>query len=139
MSTFVDINNALVKPIIDNLEFGIPFNYENKSTPTNVDEAFAQCFLLPVQPEQTGLGQNGCDRHDGVFQISLYFQENVGNITALTKADEVASVYKSGAVLTYNGINVTIESIGIAQGLNDGPWFIIPISINYYSFIRRTP
>ena len=92
-----------------------------------------------MQPEQTGLGQNGCDRHDGVFQISLYFQENVGNITALTKADEVASVYKSGSVLTYNGVDVTIESIGIAQGLNDGPWFIIPISINYYSFIRRTP
>mgnify|MGYP003385210443 CR=1 FL=1 len=139
MTTFVDINNALVKPIIDNSKFGIEFNFENRNTPTNVDSAFGQCFLLPVQPEQTALGQDGCDQHLGVFQISLYFPENMGNIETLTKADEVAAVYKSGAVLTYNGVNVTIESIGISQGLNDGPWFIIPITINYYSFIRRTP
>lgn len=139
MTTFVDINNALVKPIIDNSGFDLEFNYENKAIDPNIKTAFGKCFLLPIQPEQTALGQDGCDQHTGVFQISLYFPENIGNIKTLTKADEIASVYKSGAVLTYNGVNVTIESIGISQGLNDGPWFIIPITINYYSFIRRTP
>lgn len=139
MTTFVDINNALVKPIVDNAGFGIEFNYENKNTKPAIKTPFGQCFLLPVQPEQAALGQDGCDEHSGVFQISLRYPENQGNIAALTKADEIASVYKSGAVLTYNGVNVTIESIGIGQALNDGPWFLVPITINYYSFIRRTP
>ena len=139
MSTFVDINNALLNPIINNNDFGIAFNYENKNTLPDVDGPFGQAFLLPVQPEQKALGQDGCDQHTGVFQISLRFPENTGNIAILTKADEIAIAYKSGTVLTYNGVNVTIESVGIAQGFNDGPWFLVPITINYYSFIRRTP
>ena len=139
MSTFLNINNALVKPIMDNSSFGIEFNFENKSTTNNpVDQPSARCFLIPVQPNQVALGQDGCDRHDGVFQISLFYPENEGNIAALNKADEIAQTYKSGTVFSFGGDNVTIESIGISQGLNDGPWFVVPITINWYAFIRRS-
>lgn len=138
MSTFVDIRTALIKPIVDNSEFDIDFNYENRTYCPVSNNPYGRAYVLPVQPFQTALGNDGCDRHDGVFQISLFYPENDGDVPILTKADAIASVYKSGVVLSYNSIDVTIESIGRTEARNDNGWFQLDLTINWYSFIKRT-
>lgn len=137
-TTFIDIRTALVKLIPDNSDFSLLFNFENKATKPQNGTPYARAFLLPGQPVQTCLGTAGTDRHDGVFQISLFFPEDKGDIVALTKADEIATAYKSGLVTTFNGVDVTIESVGRNVANNSDGWFQFDLSINWYSFIRRS-
>lgn len=138
MTTFVDIRTALVQLIPDNNELSILFNYENKATKPQNGTPYARAFMLPGQPTQTCLGVAGTDRHNGLFQISLFYPEDKGDIAILTKADEIAAIYKSGVVTTFNGVNVTIESIGVSVASNFDGWFQLNLTINWYSFITRS-
>ena len=138
MTTFVDIRTALVKLIPDNSEFSLLFNFENKATKPQNGTPYARAFMLPAQPFQTCLGVNGTDRHNGVFQISLFFPEDKGDLPMLQKADEIASAYKSGVVTTFGTADVTIESIGPSIASNFDGWFQLNLTINWYSFIRRS-
>ncbi len=140
MTTFVDIRTALLAPIFANNEFDIDFDTENKSSddgPT-IDVPHASFTMLPGQPDQIGLGVNGCDEHGGFAQISLFYPANEGDLPLLIKADEIAAVYKSGADFVSNGVTVTIDSIGISASRPSGGWFQSDLTINYFSFIRRT-
>lgn len=140
MTTFVDIRTALMKPIFDaaNAQFGIVFDTENRSGTPAIDTAHASVHIMPTQPDQEALGTTGCDRHTGVYQISLYYPQDTGDLPLLIKADEIAAVYKSGANFVHNGVTVTIESIGMSGARNSGGWFQADLTINYFSFIRRT-
>ena len=140
MTTFVDIRTALLAPIFDvaNAEFGIVFDTENRSGRPAIDTAHASVTMLPGQPDQVGLGVDGCDEHVGIFQISLFYPANEGDLPILIKADEIAAVYKSGVNFVHNGVTVTIGSIGISAARNSGGWFQSDLTINYFSFIRRT-
>lgn len=138
MTTFVDIRTALVQLIPNNSEFSILFNYENKATAPQNGTPYARAFMLPGQPFQTCLGVTGTDRHNGLFQISLFYPEDKGDIPLLTKADEIAAVFKSGAVTTFNGVDVTIESIGASVATNFDGWFQLNLTITWYSFIKRS-
>lgn len=134
----LEIRTALIKPIVDNSDFGIDWNYENKSFKPSHGTPFGRAYMLGNGVTQTSMGDTGCDRRDGVFQISLYYPENKGDIPALTKADEIAGVYKSGSVFSYNGVNVTISSIEPLPALVVNGWYQIDLTINYYAFIRRS-
>jgi len=137
-TTFVDIRTALVQLIPNNSDFSVLFNFENKATAPASGNPYARAFMLPAQPSQVCLGVTGSDFHTGVFQISLFFPEDKGDVAILTKADEIATIYKSGLVTTFNGVDVTIESIGRNTGSNIDGWFQFDLSINWYSFIART-
>lgn len=137
MTTFVDIRTALIAPIPDNTSFGIPFNYENKSSRPNIDVAHGRAYWLSDSADQLALGSKGCDQHVGIFQISLFYPEDDGDLPLLIKADEVAAVYKSGANFVSSGVTVTIDSINRSPAVNEGGWYQADLTINYFSFIRR--
>ena len=137
MTTFVDIRTALIAPIPANSSFGISFNYENKSLIPEIDTPHGRAYWLSDNSDQLGLGVNGCDEHIGVFQISLFYPEDDGDLPLLIKADEIAAVYKSGANFVNNSVTVTIDSINRTPAVNQGGWYQADLTINYFSFIRR--
>ena len=138
MSTFVDIRTALVAPITANSDFGIEFAYDNRQFKPKSGTPHGRAFWLSDTAEQLALGVNGCDEHIGVFQISLFYPEDQYDLPLLIKADEIAAVYKSGANFVSGAVNVTIDSIDRGPAVNQGGWFQTDLTINYFSFIRRT-
>lgn len=134
--SFTDINAALLGPIVDNAGFGLDFQYENRSKEPVNDVPFGRAFNLPVQPFDAALGRT-CQRHDGVYQISIWYPEGKGTGEILNKADTIANAYYNTGELLYNTISVTVESVGISPAQNDNGWFKADISINYYAYVRR--
>ena len=138
MTTFVDIRTALVAPISANADFSIEFAYDNRNfTPTS-GTPHGRAFWLSDTADQLALGVNGCDEHVGVFQISLFYPDDQYDLPLLVKADEIAAVYKSGANFVSGDVTVTIDSIDRGPARNSGGWFQTDLTINYFSFIRRS-
>ncbi len=137
MTTFVDIRTALIKAVKDAGKFGIQFNHENIGSKPVVGIPHANTYVMPSDSNQVVLGANGKDQHDGIFQISLFYPKNKGDLPGLKKADEIAAVFKSGAAFTHNGVTVNIQSIQKQPARNDGSWHQFDLLIYWYSFIGR--
>lgn len=115
--------------------------YENIGFTPTTGTLFLRPTVLPVDTLQAGLGSNGQEFHDGIFQVDVFAPVDVSKAIALSEADAVADYFARGLVLTYNGVKVRIGSARIGSGNREASWYQIPISINYHSFTqaRTTP
>jgi hypothetical protein len=135
---FKNINSALTKPIVDNSNFSIDWAFNNFNFEPSHGQPFGESFILPNQPSQSSLGANGTDLINGIFQINLNYPDGDGSGPIYDKIQEISAIYKSGTTLTYNGVVVRLESIGISPARNERGWYRIDLNIEWYSFTNRS-
>jgi len=137
MTTFVDIKKALDNALMSNSFGGLPAFLENIDHDTNTDQPFLSAFLLPAQPEQIGLGDNGTDRHTGIYQIDINYKTHRGVMNHMVIADSINSVFKSGANLVWDDVCVRVESTGITPIRILNGWAVMSVSIDWFSTTKR--
>ena len=136
MTTFVDIQKALDSALMGT-DFGIPVTLENIDDTSDINTPFINAYLLPAQPEQSGLGDNGTDFHEGVYQIDINYPLKSGTVNHHTVADALNAVFRSGADLTFNGVCVRVQSTGITPKRNASGWSIMSVNVNYFVTTQR--
>ena len=135
MSYYFDIFAALQKPIQDSANFGIDWSFENDDfDPSSALDPWGRLTTLPAQPIPTEIGAVLTDIISGVTQIDLFYPAGRGRGAALSKADEILSVYRRNANLAYGDAQVRIESSGISQGADNNPWYHVYITIVWREF-----
>jgi hypothetical protein len=84
------------------------------------------------------LSKNYTREEVGIFQISIYVQSNDkegGSVKYGTRTNQITldieSTFYANAVLTYNGISVTIQETTIQRGNDASGWYEQILSINY--------
>ena len=137
MTTFINIKKALDNALMSNDFGGLTAVLENIDYDTTTDQPFLSAFLLPGQPEQIGLGDNGTDRHTGIYQIDINYKTHRGVMNHMVIADEINTVFKSGADLVWDGVCVRIESTGITPIRTGNGWAVMSVSIDWYSTTQR--
>ena len=71
-------------------------------------------------------------RETGIFQVTLYYPENAGASACATRAELIRSQFVRGLTLTSGTLRVLIDrSPWVSQGMNDGGWYRMPVSIPY--------
>lgn len=96
-------------------------------------------LLLPDEIASTGLGDSANVRHQGTFQVDVFFPVDTGEVKARTYADDIASHFKRGTVIDENDVaalgdlHVRIirpPTIGNVQ--REHAWSMIPVRIRWF-------
>lgn len=98
-------------------------------------EAHFRASFLPARPAQATMGVTGYNWHTGVFQVSVYWPENLGLVDPLERAAAVAAHFKLGTDLEREGVFVRIDVPPYIGALLTEPGFIyLPVSIEYQAW-----
>jgi len=87
--------------------------------------------FIPEETLQVGLGTNGKDETNGIYQIDVVYPAGQGRSSV---PDSVADHFKRGTVMSYNDVSVRVRSVSIAQAITEGAYHFVPISVNFYSY-----
>ena len=102
-------------------------------------EFYVAPFLLTAPVVQASLGDGGCDRHSGIFQITI-FQVKGGALTDLySMADLLNAAFPSGSDISVvdSDINVRITNNSVSALQIDERWATLPLNIEYFAYTER--
>jgi hypothetical protein len=88
-------------------------------------------FLLPGEPFQAELGTAGCNRHTGIYQISVYSPAGAGVLSLNTLVASIVDHFKRGTTLTYSTTTLTIQKAYPGPMMQETDWVHVPITIQY--------
>ena len=129
-TTFNDIQAALdnrLNTFAGGYDIAWPnINYEPAGNATFLTPNF-----IPEETQQVGLGTNGKDETNGIYQIDVVYPAGQGRSSV---PDSVADHFKRGTVMSYNDVSVRVRSVSIAQAITEGAYHFVPISVNFYSY-----
>lgn len=89
---------------------------------------FVRPTFLPGDTEQAGMGADGLDVTDGLFQVDIYTPRGKGRSQLV---DSIGDLYKRGTVLTYGSASVRVRGPSLGASRFEGDWFVTPIRINW--------
>lgn len=133
-TTFFDIGAAL-DARLNSLSGSSPIAWPNTAFRPTKGTLYLRANNLPAVTEQAGLGTNGIDVHEGIYQVDVYAPLGEGRGAAEAKADAVADHFKRGTDLLYNGVTVRLGDVSRNAGLTEDDRFVISISINYMAHV----
>lgn len=137
MSAFNDISVALNQRLQAYATANSkPVAWENSGYVPTTGTLFLRPTVLPIETVQAGLGTNGQELHEGIYQVDVFAPTDQPKAKALAIADAIADYYARGLVLTYNGVKVRIGTASIGAGNRENSWYQLPISIDYHSFTQ---
>jgi len=127
------ISNALSKRL-QSLPASPPVAWENAGFKPVDGVTFLAETYLPAETSGVGVAATDSLDYTGIYQIDVRAALDDYKKEANDTADAVASHFRRGTILTYNGQKVTIQSVSRAQGRADGAWWFIPVSVNWRAF-----
>lgn len=114
----------------DNFKFD-PASRLNASDPAN-STPFYRCSLRPLSSRRTTLDTGMLNR--GLLLVDVFYPEGFGASLAEAKADAIIDKFQPEDILTENSKQIRVRYSERAGGIVDAPWFMIPITISWYSF-----
>lgn len=129
MTVFADISAALDGHLN---AMSLPTAWENNEYTPTIGELYLRPTLLPASTEPSSYESS--DEHSGVYQIDVIAPMGGGKGQALTQADLIADQFKSRQTITYNGVNVYLQSTSRLRSARDDGWYIVPISVTYRAY-----
>jgi hypothetical protein len=134
MSVFSEIQRAL-NDRLDWLTGDLPVAWEGTCYTPEPGQAFLKPHFLPATPFQATLGENGLNRHAGVFQVSVVYPLGEGWGEPLTTAETVVELFKRGTRLASpGGLDVVLTGAGIGPAIVEEEWYTLPVSVSFYCY-----
>lgn len=108
---------------------GVAWQNVNFTPAANTNHARA--YLLPAETLNPSLG-DAHKRFIGIFQVSIYTQQNKGPGAAETLADSLCTTFARGESFTAEGVTVRIlETPYTSPPQNDAGFYVNPVNIKY--------
>ena len=104
--------------------------------PPAVSEPWAALWNLPVDNAEFTV--NTADEYTGLLQIDLNYPRNTGEGAALSKASQVAALFRRGTRLFTDDGHIQITGCTTSQGSEVNGWWRTPVTVRYRGFYRRT-
>lgn len=131
MTNYADLRQAIIKPWIDNAEFGIETAYPNVDI-GDFTTPWAELTILTNQAESMEIGALLQDEITGFLQVDLRYPSGKGDLAALQKTDEILSVYRRGLNVPINDICVRFTNTGKAEpSFNEQGWYRVVLTIEF--------
>lgn len=140
----LNTKNALQKNLYDNLPTGVlmtDISHKNQSPVFNPEgkDIWLKTYVIEASSETTGKSTTDSDHQHGFMQIDVFIpltSKAYDNVLT-TAIDELASTFKFGTQLVYNGQTVSILDNTSPESKEDGSWFKRIITINYLTISTR--
>lgn len=98
---------------------------------------WARISFMPNSAVPFGLGPEGTDYCDGIFQIDLNYPPDSGDGAATGKADSLCALFRAGSRFSFEGQETIIKSCGHNGGFVVDDVFRVVVSIAFYSVYPR--
>lgn len=129
-TNFNDIQAAL-DTRLSSLSGGYDVAWPNTNYEPAGNGTFLSPNFIPEETLQVGLGANGKDETNGIYQIDVVYPAGQGRSTI---PDSIADHFKRGTVMTYNGVSVRVRSVSIEQAITEGAYHFVPVSVNFQTY-----
>ncbi len=130
-----DLIQAALDSHLAALELGPDLAWENVPFSPVVGRPWIRASFLPgpvIQAELAPAG--GRNRHQGLYQVSLFYPAGQGSGPARGMAERVISGFKRGTVLNHQGIRVCIQRSWRGPALGEPDWFQVPVSVQWFAY-----
>jgi hypothetical protein len=130
------INSALRSHWLDG-DF-LPTIYATTDGIPEGGQPYARFWFMPSTSAPETTGPVGFDLAEGFVQIDLMYPPGEGAGNALEMADAVAAHFQAGVRLEYDEQDVIIRGCSVAPPMNDEGWLMLPVTINWSAYVRRS-
>jgi hypothetical protein len=108
--------------------------YEGLAFTPTIGTPYARMTLFPTQGRAAVIG-GALVRHQGLFQVDLFYPAGLGTGAAETVADAVKAVFIAGLSVTQGSETVTIEYAERAAAIQqNADWLMVPITVGYHCY-----
>lgn len=134
--SWLAVEKALVKSL-SGLGLGYPIVQENDSI-DRLEAAQSSALWLEIADLPAisdPLSKDGLQQYNGLFQISVYGQQNIGKSNILQVVDEILPNYVTGQTYSSDNCDIEIDSSYPTPATIDGSWYKIVLTINWFAYI----
>lgn len=126
----------LLEVQLNALSAGFATAWENVPYSPSTGTPWQRVTLLPGKTENPTMG-DGFRREVGVLEVLLHYPPNKGSQEATARAEAIRAGFPRGQTFTEGSVRVLIDQHpSIGHGMNDGSWFVLPVSITYTGDIQ---
>lgn len=137
MAGIMNIRRAIIRAIRD-IGITAPLIVENDGQQPPDEGIWLQLFYLPDSTASCGKQRTDSDFRDGIFQVSVFQQLNVGISEVMDAAEAIDTYFYHGRILTANGQSVQIDRVELEPAFRAGAYWHQPISVYYQAITPRT-
>ena len=101
----------------------VPFDEDSQTTP------FLEVFSLPNVSDEEH--KNGVEEYNGIYQVSIFSDINVGRGESLGIIDEIGQAFSPGSEITTGTMTIIIDNLNYSQGRLSGNFYQNDVSISY--------
>jgi hypothetical protein len=112
--------------------------YSGRGGEPTAGTPYAAFWFMPSVTTPSTTGPSGRDLAEGIVQINLMYPTDEGAGEALEMADSIAAHFQAGTRLEYNGQDVIIRGASISPPMVEGGWMMLPVSVNWSSYVTRS-
>lgn len=111
--------------------------YENLAFTPPKGKPWLSVHFMPADSSVATLGANGRDTENGIFQISLYTPQGVGEASIRQTVNAFRVSFKP-QVLTFEGQPVSIISRSRANGGTRDGFYVVPFTVRWRAQLSRS-
>lgn len=101
------------------------------------DGFHVELHWMPSDATPATMGSRGTDNHDGLIQVDIKTTFGQGVAKAKEKVAILEGIFKAGHKIWYNDTVVTIRKTCEEPSYRKDQWWVTPVSIYWYSRIKR--
>ena len=101
------------------------------------DGFHVELHWMPSDTRPATMGSRGTDNHEGLIQADIKTTFGRGVAEAKEKVATLEGIFKAGHKIWYNGTVVTIRKTCEEPSYRKDQWWVTPVSIYWYSRIKR--
>lgn len=134
MGDFTTIRAGLEKTLAAIV--GVPtILYENVAKSPMNGTPFIRSTLIPSSSRAAVMGPSPSVLHRGIFLLDVYQPENLGPGAADVQADALLTAFAPGTQIVEDTELIRVLSAERTGGFNEPPWYVVPVTITWYSYI----
>lgn len=130
--TPMPINSDIEIALIQQLQgVGLtPIQYPNTKINPEAGQTFAVCHLLSRPTRMATIGSDGRNICEGIFQVNVHAPKWEGRSTWI---DAISTAFIRQTLL-YGTISLYITEVRVASPIDDEPYYVTPIDINFTAY-----
>jgi hypothetical protein len=112
----------------------LPLQNENtRYTPKN-GVPYVRSQLLPAEANAIGVGPNGMDEHQGLYQVDVFYPQDYGTADANAMAALVMAALPRGYIATSGSDNVHVVKAWQQVAYQQGSSYCVPVMVRWTSY-----
>lgn len=130
-----NIHKALAGHLNTGFSLATNIVWENVPKSVDLDSPYFEELFMPNDSEQRTLGSAGETEDFGLYQINVNVPIGTSTLASEEYIEEISILFKSGTILSLNGVEILIEKSTPAQGYKQDNWYTTPITISWSCYL----